>query len=149
MCYFAYFYWQWHSEVNFSVWVAPNRVLEDKTLYISFQHHVADGSISVVNGDAPNEARRTNISHRILVSTLHCLVLSLVKGNPDLSTDTKDKIALQVLLDAHHPSVCKDICSCYLFSFISLFPQMFSLYLRFPRYQFKCWLSEFFYCHSL
>lgn len=83
---------------------------------VFFQHHVSDSSVPVVNGDVPqgslpNEARRTNISHRILVSTLHCLVLSLVKGNPDLSADTKDKIALQVLLDAHHPAVCKAIFS--------------------------------------
>lgn len=77
-----------------------------------FQHHVPDSSAPVVNGDAPqggapNDAGRTNISHRILESALHCMVLSLVKSNPDLSDDTKDRIALQVLLDAHHPTVCK------------------------------------------
>ena len=82
---------------------------------VFFQHHVTDSSTPVVNGDVPNEARKTNISRRILVSTLHCLVLSIVKANPDLSADTKDKIALQVLLDAHHPAVCKAICcSCFL-----------------------------------
>lgn len=90
---------------------------------VFFQHHVADSSLPVVNGDVPqaslpNEARRTNISHRILVSTLRCLFLSLVKGNPDLSANTKDKIALQVLLDAHHPAVCKAICSSYFLDFL-------------------------------
>lgn len=77
-----------------------------------FQHHVTDSSIPVVNGDAshgasPTDAGRTNIGHRILVSALHCLVLSLVKSNPDLSADAKDKIALHVLPDAHHPAVGK------------------------------------------
>ncbi|KAJ7333816.1 eIF-2-alpha kinase activator GCN1 [Desmophyllum pertusum] len=74
------------------------------------KHHVTDSSIPVVNGDAshgasPTDAGRTNIGHRILVSALHCLVLSLVKSNPDLSADAKDKIALHVLPDAHHPAV--------------------------------------------
>ena len=92
---------------------------------VFFQHHVADSFIPVVNGDVPqgnlpNEARRTNISHRILVSTLRCLCLSLVRGNPDLSADTKDKIALQVFLDAHHPAVCKAIF------FSSIFLSFFS-----------------------
>jgi len=93
-------------------------------MLVFFQHRVTDSSSPAVNGDVPqgslpNEARRTNISHRILVSTLRCLFLSLVKGNPDLSADTKDKIVLQVLLDAHHPAVCKAICSSSFLDFFS------------------------------
>ncbi|RMX46865.1 hypothetical protein pdam_00022068, partial [Pocillopora damicornis] len=74
------------------------------------KHHVTDSSVPIMNGDAPqggspNDAGRTNISHRILVSSLCCLTLSLVKSNPDLSEETKDKIALQILSDAHHPAI--------------------------------------------
>lgn len=60
----------------------------------------------MVNGNVP-QSGSTDISYRILVSALHCLILSLVKTNPELSADSKDKIALQVLSDAHHPAVCK------------------------------------------
>ena len=93
---------------------------------VFFQHNVGDSFIPVVNGDVPqgnlpNEARRTNISHAILVSTLRCLLLSLVKGNPDLSADTKDKIVLQVFLDAHHPAVCKTIFFLFLLEFLLMF----------------------------
>ena len=67
-----------------------------------------------MNGDAPqgrspNDVGRTNISHRILVSSLCCLALSLIKSNPDLSEDTKDKIALQILSDAHHPAIGRSL----------------------------------------
>ena len=71
-----------------------------------FQHPVIDSSILVENGDAP-QGGSTDVSHRALVSALHCLILSLIKTDPELSADTKDKIALQFLPDAHHPAICK------------------------------------------
>lgn len=89
-----------------------------------------------MNGDAPqggspNDAGRTNISHRILVSSLCCLTLSLVKSNPDLSEETKDKIALQILSDAHHPAIGKSLfhfCSLLLVLFVyALFLERFGV----------------------
>ena len=71
-----------------------------------FQHPVRDSSTPVVNGNVP-QSGSTDISHIVLVSALHCVILSLVKTNPELSADSKDKIALQVLPDAHHPAICK------------------------------------------
>ena len=87
-----------------------------------------------MNGDAPqggspNDAGRTNISHRILVSSLCCLTLSLVKSNPDLSEETKDKITLQILSDAHHPAIGKS-----LFHFFSLLLVLFVYALFLERF---------------
>ena len=78
-------------------------------LYFSFiyQHPTPDNG-SVVNGDAPL-AGSSGGNVRALTSALQCLVLSLFKTNQELTPYSKDKVALQVLPDAHHPVICKHI----------------------------------------
>ncbi|XP_068678677.1 stalled ribosome sensor GCN1-like [Montipora foliosa] len=68
------------------------------------KHPIPDNSIPVVNGEV-HHTGSTDIGDKVLVPTLQCLVLSLIKTNPELSSDSKDKIALQVLPDAHHPAL--------------------------------------------
>lgn len=137
---FSTYYWSF----SFNSLKVAVKVSLCKNALNSFQLHVPDSSTPVVNGDGPegappNDTSRTNTSHhRILVSALHCLILSLVKSNPDMSDDTKDKIVLQVFLDAHHPSLCKPF---FLLNFFLILWDSSTFLGRFHTYQNWCWLS--------
>ncbi|XP_029194337.2 eIF-2-alpha kinase activator GCN1-like [Acropora millepora] len=79
-------------------------LLAEFSKLLEVQKHLIPDNVSVVNGDAPLGGS-SGVSTRALPSALLCLVFSLFETNQDLTSNSKDKVALQVLPDAHHPVI--------------------------------------------